>query len=258
MNTAFAVPLTTVETWPDEELLRLARAGDSDALAALWSRHLGAAYAVARTFVSLDADDVVSEAFVRIVETIKRGKGPHSAFRPYFTMTVRNVGRSRFTRQAAAAERELKDIDLVDALGVDDLSAIDFDRAVASAAFSSLPRRWQEVLWYTAVEDLKPRDVSAYMGISANAVSALVLRAKKGYRDAWIIATLGSPPDPDCASIQKDIVGYVLGTLPLRDRGRLRTHLLACPRCAAALEEAERMSARLDGFPFTSHEALAS
>jgi hypothetical protein len=54
------------------------------------------------------------------------------------------------------------------------------------AALQSLPKRWQTVLWYTDVLQEKPRNIAPLMGIAPNAVSALVLRARKGLRQAYL------------------------------------------------------------------------
>ncbi|MDR6688248.1 DNA-directed RNA polymerase specialized sigma24 family protein [Arthrobacter sp. 1088] len=53
------------------------------------------------------------------------------------------------------------------------------------AALQSLPERWQKVLWYTDVLQYKPREIAPLLGIAPNAVSALVLRARKGLRAAY-------------------------------------------------------------------------
>ena len=74
------------------------RKGDTKAYGELWKRHTGPAYSVARTFVSLDADDIVSEAFARVLRAIQAGGGPTAGFRPYLIMTVRNVGRRWYVR----------------------------------------------------------------------------------------------------------------------------------------------------------------
>jgi RNA polymerase sigma factor (sigma-70 family) len=232
----------------DEELLDRARAGSTAAFAALWKRHAGVAYSVAHSFQNLEADDLVSEAFTRILAAIQEGKGPRTAFRPYLAMAVRNVGRYRYGRYQADRERERRagdELALSEARTVrsgEDIALDSLERSVALDAFLSLPKRWQEVLWYTEVDGLKPRVVSEYVGVPANAVSALAIRAKRALRSAWITAQLGQAKTPECAEALKEMGNYARGASSARARRQLETHLDTCPTCPAALREAERLS----------------
>lgn len=53
-------------------------------------------------------------------------------------------------------------------------------------ALQSLPARWQTVLWYSEVMEQPPRRIAPLMGITPNAVSALLRRAKTGLRTAYL------------------------------------------------------------------------
>lgn len=217
----------------DHELVERVRAGDAGAYAILWRRHSGPAYGVARTFLALDADDLVSEAFARVLVAIRAGGGPARAFRPYITMTVRNIGRSQHVRESVLvdADFEWRSGELANG----EVAAVaDFERWVALQAFDSLPVRWQEVLWYSEVDGLKARTISTYLGIPANAVSALLVRAKQGLRDAWISAHLAAARSPECASTISNLgaftgIGSRTGRLPR-----------SCGTCATATAAAQR------------------
>src|SRR5688500_5539781 len=68
----------------EEELLARVRAGDRQALAELYDAHRPLAELLARrTCRPCDADDVVSEAFAKIIDQIERGRGPLVSFRAY-------------------------------------------------------------------------------------------------------------------------------------------------------------------------------
>src|SRR5690606_17210486 len=85
------------ETTPsasDAECIERARAGDSEAFAELWRRHYRSALRAARQFTSIDAEDLVSEAFLRVHQQLQAGGGPIGAFRPYLYTTIRNLARS--------------------------------------------------------------------------------------------------------------------------------------------------------------------
>src|SRR3982750_2513311 len=79
-------------TTSDEELVQQARLGDQRAFAELWRRHFRSGARVARQFTSsIDADDLVSEAYTRIYQRVLAGGGPSGAFRPYLYTTIRNL-----------------------------------------------------------------------------------------------------------------------------------------------------------------------
>src|SRR6187402_3733784 len=76
----------------DAALVEKTRTGDQRAFAELWHRHYRSGARVARQFTSsIDADDLVSEAFTRIYKRVLAGGGPTGAFRPYLYTTIRNL-----------------------------------------------------------------------------------------------------------------------------------------------------------------------
>ncbi len=87
-------------SFPDRELIVRTRAGDDEAYAELYNRHVKAARATAwcLTHSEADTDDAVSEAFMQILATLRRGLGPEEAFRPYLLTCVRNACSSRGRR----------------------------------------------------------------------------------------------------------------------------------------------------------------
>lgn len=229
---------------PDQDLVALVRAGDADAYATLWTRHSRASYGVARTFTQLDADDLVSEAFAKVLAAIRAGGGPVTAFRPYITMTVRNVARTLHVREASLVDTDLdtRRSQLPDG----EVAAVArFDRDVTLEAFNSLPERWQQVLWYSEVDGLKPGAISDFLGIPANAVSALLVRARRGFRDAWVSAHSATAATPECAVTIRDIGAFVRRRLSSRREAAVEAHLDTCERCRASLAEARQASSLL-------------
>ncbi|NLF05918.1 MAG: sigma-70 family RNA polymerase sigma factor, partial [Actinomycetales bacterium] len=63
-----------------------------------------------------------------------------------------------------------------------------FESQLVQRAFTSLPERWQAVLWYSEVEAMKPAAIAPLLGVSPNGVSALLVRAREGLRDAYVAA----------------------------------------------------------------------
>ena len=83
----------------DERLLTAVRNGDSAAFAELYERHRGAALAVARMHsrTESDAQDLVSEAFTRVLGLLREGKGPREFLRAYLVTAVSRPVASSFT-----------------------------------------------------------------------------------------------------------------------------------------------------------------
>ena len=174
----------------EKALLDAVRSGSAGAFGELYSRHAAAAHTMARQVARTvtDAEDLVAEAFARILDVLHRGGGPRLAFRAYLLTTVRNLAMTTNThdrRYHLAA-----DIDAV--RGIDlhvpfiDTVLPEVERSLLAEAFAVLPRRWQLVLWLLEVEDVPPAEVAARFGMTRNSVSALAYRARKGLREAYV------------------------------------------------------------------------
>src|SRR3569623_1422991 len=87
----------------DAELISSVRGGDVSAYGDLFARHRDAATRLARQLVSgPDADDLVSEAFAKVLNVLLAGGGPDVAFRAYLLTAVRllHVDKIRMTNRA--------------------------------------------------------------------------------------------------------------------------------------------------------------
>ncbi|GAA1704239.1 hypothetical protein GCM10009808_22630 [Microbacterium sediminicola] len=213
---------------------------------ALWRRHIDAARATARALTPQgDAEDVVHDAYLRILDSLRRGRGPSTHFRPYLMATIRNraadLARQRARHDPTQLEESSGTAPSTPAAETDAVEK--FDRAVILRAFESLPERWQEVLWLTEVDGLTPRDAAPILGLSANAVSQLAFRARAGLRDAWVAHHVQSRPhSAECAWVLNHLGGFSRHTLASRDQARVRAHLADCEDCTAAAAEAQRVA----------------
>ncbi|MGN6128584.1 MAG: sigma-70 family RNA polymerase sigma factor, partial [Humibacter sp.] len=229
----------------DAELITLTRKGDSAAYATLFRRHASAAAAVARSVTStFDPDDLVSEAYTRVLNALKSGNGPTAAFRPYLFTTVRNVAASWGRSSANTVALDPEEFEELE-LGTDDpLAAI--DRSLTATAFRSLPPRWQEALWYSEVEGMTPARIAPLVGLSAQATAALCYRAREGLRQAWIRAHLTSPDlSPECSWTVDRLAARTRGRLGKREQSKVEAHLATCAKCTMVAEEAKDVGDRL-------------
>ncbi|WIB76982.1 sigma-70 family RNA polymerase sigma factor [Curtobacterium sp. MCPF17_002] len=228
----------------DRDLLRAVRAGDRDAYGELWSRHAEAIRKAASFFTGFDPDDVTAETFARVLRSIEHGHGPVDTFRPYAMVAARNI--------ATEWSRARSDLPLDVAGDVEDETLAEFasahadDRSLAARAFHSLPDRWQEVLWYTEVEQMKPAEVAPLLGMSANSVAALSVRAREGLKQAWIAAHVRSEnvPDEHKWAIER-AAKYARNKLPAVQRRKIDEHLEDCPNCRLAFEEIDNAASRI-------------
>ena len=231
----------------DAELISAVRGGDVDAYGELFARHVDAARRLARQLSGpADADDLVSDAFTKVLTVLQRGGGPDLAFRAYLLTAVRRLHVDRI--RAGSRLRPVDDLAPFDpGLPFHDTAVEGFDNAAAARAFASLPERWQMVLWHTEVELQKPADIAPLLGMSANSVSALAYRAREGLRQAFLSQHATDPDDVDCAWTRDHLGAYVRGGLSRRDASRVDEHLAACRACAAVYLELTEVNSGLAG-----------
>ncbi|NHB12673.1 sigma-70 family RNA polymerase sigma factor, partial [Burkholderia cepacia] len=118
-----------------------------------------------------DVDDLVSDAFAKVLRVLSSGGGPDVAFRAYLLTAVRRLHVDRI--RAAAKVTPSDNLERWDpGVPFTDPVLADFENATAARALASLPERWQLVLWHLEVEGQKPAEVAPLLGLSANSVSA--------------------------------------------------------------------------------------
>jgi RNA polymerase sigma factor (sigma-70 family) len=217
----------------DCELLDRVRAGDSAAYGVLYERHEPSAKSLARylTKSGHDADDVVADAFARVLRAIKGGAGPTEAFRPYLLTAVRRTvwRKSEDARhhRLAADEDEEEMFDLRLQVEPEDRT----EESIILRAFAELPERWQLVLWHTEIEGQPPAAVAPLLGLSPNATAALAVRAREGLRQAYLQAHLQNRPAEGCRFTVEHLGAYIRDGLGRRDTAKVEEHLGDCESC---------------------------
>ncbi|WP_155896934.1 sigma-70 family RNA polymerase sigma factor [Curtobacterium sp. UNCCL17] len=228
----------------DAALIAAARDGDNDAIGVLWKRHAPAALRLARRQSSAsDADDLVSEAFTRIIKTLRGGAGPTELFRPYLYTVIKNLTvreQQRDTR-FTDADTDFDQLETDDEADPADTVARELNRHILGRAFTALPERWQAVLWYLEVEAMKPREVAPLVGLNAGAVSSLAYRARRALRGAWVQEHIDLDAVPaECRPVLADFGAYEAGTLSTSARRRFEQHVRDCESCPDFLAQSRR------------------
>jgi RNA polymerase sigma factor (sigma-70 family) len=237
--------LSRVDGPGDAELISAVRGGDVDAYGELFARHVDSARRLARQLTGPgDADDLVSDAFTKVLLVLQRGGGPDLAFRAYLLTAVRRLHVDKL--RSGARLRSVGDLTPFDpGLPFHDTAVEGFENAAAARAFASLPERWQMVLWHTEVEQQKPADIAPLLGMSANSVSALAYRAREGLRQAFLSQHAVDPDDVDCAWTRDHLGAYIRGGLSRRDGARVDDHIEGCRACAAVYLELTEVNSGL-------------
>jgi len=239
--------LNDIDTSSDAELISSVRGGDVAAYGQLFERHVQAANRLGRQLArGPDVDDLVSEAFAKVLQVLQRGGGPDVAFRAYLLTAVRRLHVDKI--RSGAKLQTTDDMTQFDpGIPFQDTAVADFENGAAAKAFASLPERWQLVLWHLEVEGQKPLDIAPLLGMSANSVSALAYRAREGLRQAFLTMHLADISAEDCRWVNEHLGAYVRKGLARRDTAKVQEHLDECRRCTAMYLELSEVNSNLAG-----------
>ncbi|WP_311258083.1 sigma-70 family RNA polymerase sigma factor [Microbacterium sp. WCS2018Hpa-9] len=233
----------STDTRSDAELADATRNGDAQAFAVLWQRHSEAGLRAARAVTrSIDPDDLVSEAFTKTFSAMQNGAGPTDGFRAYLYAAIRNAAATWGGKQKDIPIEFIEEIPDEAPDAIEQLS----DKAMLAAAFKNLPENHRTLLWYLEVEGMKPREIAPLMGLTPNAVSALALRARDGFRHAWLDALIADPSRPEeCRWACGRLVRRTRRPVSRQERPRLETHLEGCAGCTIIARDIDTASSKL-------------
>lgn len=225
----------------EAQLLALARDGDSDAFGELWVRHEPVALGVARRISPTDPDDLVAEAFARVLRALRAGKGPTDDFRAYLCQTVRACSVDHFRRSRI----QTVTIDDVDLPGVGPEPDPGDEPEAARRAWEQLskPQRW--LLWASAVEGYTVAEMAEKLDARPGTVAVWLFRARERLSAAFLEGHVQPSADATCQTHRARFVPYLRGTLGTKRRLATEAHLDACPDCAAALAAAYAVNHKL-------------
>ncbi|MEV4774404.1 sigma-70 family RNA polymerase sigma factor [Microbacterium sp. LWH12-1.2] len=228
----------------DAELLTALRAGDGDAYASLWKRHVGPAYRYAERLYRSRADDLVSDSFLAIYQLVTTSsKGPEFAFRSYLKAVMRNTA-IRWSKEAnhVVEAVNLEIIDHRDALSIIENESNAGDLL---SAFQTLPERWQRVLWLAEVAETGRPEIARELGIKPNAVSALQRRARTGLKFQWLSQQIPTALRDDTEHAARLIPRYLTDLNDAEATTEVTAHIETCETCDELLHGMRGAAARL-------------
>lgn len=237
----------------DAELIEAVREGTIEAYGQLYMRHVHAANNLARQLSRspIEADDLVADAFAKVLSALKGGGGPDTAFRAYLLTALRHTAFDKTKR-----DRKLELADDVSAisgaeratiLSFNDPAVTQLDRSLIAKAFASLPERWQAVLWHTEIEGQTPAEVAPLLGLSANGVSATAYRAREGLRKAYLQAHVAHNLPERCRAATAKLGSWTRSGLSRRETAQVEVHLDQCVGCRSVAAELADVNGALRG-----------
>jgi DNA-directed RNA polymerase specialized sigma24 family protein len=229
----------------DAILLYLVRDGDTEAYQVLRQRHEQAALRLAGCLgPPEEADDLVAEAFRRVLDVTLRGGGPIDAFRPYLLTTIRRAQNDRLRAERAGAPANAGELpDPGEPLIHPALAGIETSPTVR--AFRSLPERWIAVLWHTEIEQPSPAETGQILGLAPGEVATLQRRAWDGLRQAYLQVHIADGARPDCQPVVRLLAAFVDNRTSSWDSTMVAEHLGHCDDCRAARAELSDIDAAL-------------
>ncbi len=163
----------------DEARLR----AEDDALAALIGQYAGSLYRVAYSVLrnSADAEDVVQEAFLRVLRH-RQTLGEVRDHRVWLIRIVWNIVLDRKRRAKTRPETddvaELARVLPSKGLSAEEIAAAAQHHAHVLACVDRLPAKERQVLMLSAFEELTSVEISAVLGITESSVRSRLFRAR--------------------------------------------------------------------------------
>ncbi|MFL6122035.1 RNA polymerase sigma factor [Actinophytocola sp.] len=229
----------------DADLIAEVRAGDSEAYGVLYERHLHAAKRAASCLAHTPAEreDLVADAFVRVLRVLRDGAGPTEEFRAYLLVTMRNAAISTSRGASVAPYADVPEAYLPRPGGDPVMNR--WEAMTAATAFASLPERWRTVLWHTEVEEETPAEIAPLLGMRPNGVAALAYRAREGLRQAYLRAHLAEVEGRECRATVAKLAGWVRRSVPVPLGRKISRHLAVCAECRARADALSRINEEL-------------
>ncbi|MCU1374744.1 MAG: sigma-70 family polymerase sigma factor [Actinomycetia bacterium] len=219
----------------DLRLVSLAVAGDTGAFDELYRRHAPLARRVAWSVLhdDRDADDVVADAFERLLRAIPADRlHDRRTFRAYLLVTTKNLALNVARGRGRRGDRSDEDLEGLPGgtTPLDDVVEHE-ETVLVRRAYAALPERWRSVLWLTEVEGLAPKAVADLLGLSANGVSQLAVRARAGLRESYLQAHVDGPAPDRCRFTRERLAAHAGGALPAAEAAEVERHLAECDTC---------------------------
>lgn len=174
---------------PDEALVRAIRGGNEAAFTQLVRRYLRKAMVVALEYTRdvHDAEDIVQDAFGRVLENLDRYDGSRP-FEPWFFTILRNAARNAAKRSRTRRYEPLPDTQASQTPDPFESTHRREIRRDIDEAMDSLPSAQRSCFRLCVVEGFSSAEAATALGMAESTVRVHVFRARRALRrllDAW-------------------------------------------------------------------------
>ncbi len=179
--------------------------GDEDALAEIYDRHASVAYGLALKIVrdALEAEDVVHDAFVAIVERADQYRAERGTVVAWLVTTVRNLALDRArrrTRRSQILDEELRHEPIEPIVDPEASAVLDLERRAVRAALGDLPAAQRATLETAFFEGLSYPEIAERDGVPLGTVKSRAARALSALR----VALEGTLEMQEMGSVSED------------------------------------------------------
>ena len=189
-----------------------------------------------------DADDLVSETFVRVLPALDRLDAAEVNLEAYLFATTRNlflkqVGRTKRTEPMADVPEPVAPVVPIE----DDperSTLLGAQQTEVRAANAALQPRQRMVLALCELEERSYAEIGEIVGLNENAVAQLVFRARESLRTELRLLQVDPESLPEeCRAFLPALSQYLDGQLREPRKSTTLAHLEGCERCQAALAD---------------------
>ncbi len=168
----------------DEELIRRLRAGDRQALAALYERYLPSVWRYVHAKLRGDESasrDVVSDTFLQVVRSRRSFDGRVGTVSGWLMGIARHKVADHWRARSRAPD-PLSTDPVVS--GGDPALAIEVQehRQAVASVMARLPDEQRQVLEWKYIEEVSTREIAARVGKTEKAAEALLYRARRAFK----------------------------------------------------------------------------
>ncbi len=166
----------------EESLLNLLYAFDLDALSYVYDLYSDAIYRYGYRLLGSQekAEECVSETFQRLLESLKKGKGPKKAVRPYLYRIAHNWITDQYRRPLPT--EELPENLPVDTENPEAATSIHLESQRLRKALKELPSAQRQAVVLKFLEGLENKDIAVVLNRRVGAVKSLQNRGLKNLK----------------------------------------------------------------------------
>lgn len=190
------------------------------------------------------AEDIVSEAFTKTLEAMRRGLGPKESFAGYLFTAIRSETGRRSAVERASDLLDTSELDRLPGFVSEDPAEARSEREQLELAFNSLPERWRRLLWLVEVQGLTVLQAARQIGTSSAAAAKALQRAREALRAAYLQQYVDAAR-VGCEGFAEHLGALVRGGLGLRLRGPVLAHVANCEFCSAQVERLRNLNESL-------------